>query len=178
MPGTRDPRRRATDACERQKQHREDTMKANRISTFLIVMAGVSISAAMTAFAAPGMGGRGSGGWGMGGSFQKMYNPATVETVSGTVVSVDRITPMKGMGAGIHLQLKTDKETVSVHLGPAWYIERLDAGIKKGDTIEVQGSRVTFAGKPAIIAAEIKKGDALLKLRDDNGIPAWAGWRR
>jgi hypothetical protein len=44
--------------------------------------------------------------------------------------------------------------------------------------VEVKGSRVTFAGNPAIIAAEVKKGDALLKLRDENGIPAWAGWRR
>ena len=152
-------------------------MKGNRSGTFLVVMAMVLVSAAVTAFAAPGMGGRGDG-WGMGSAFQRMYNPATVETVSGEVVSVDRMTPMKGMGAGIHLRLKTDKETVSVHLGPAWYIERLDAGIEKGNKIEVTGSRVTVAGKTAIIAAEIKKGDALLKLRDDNGIPAWAGWRR
>jgi hypothetical protein len=28
------------------------------------------------------------------------------------------------------------------------------------------------AGKPAIIAQEVKKGDALLKLRDENGVPA------
>jgi hypothetical protein len=57
-------------------------------------------------------------------------------------------------------------------------MERLDTKIEKGDKIEVKGSRVTFAGKPAIIAAEVKKGDNILKLRDENGIPAWAGWRR
>ena len=28
------------------------------------------------------------------------------------------------------------------------------------------------------IAAEVKKGDALLKLRDDSGTPAWSGWRK
>jgi hypothetical protein len=33
-------------------------------------------------------------------------------------------------------------------------------------------------GKPALIAAEVKKGDALLRLRDESGIPAWAGWRK
>jgi hypothetical protein len=37
---------------------------------------------------------------------------------------------------------------------------------------------MTVAGKPVIIAAEIKKGDALMTLRDNSGIPAWAGWRR
>ncbi|NCO67819.1 MAG: DNA-binding protein [Nitrospirae bacterium CG_4_10_14_0_8_um_filter_41_23] len=121
---------------------------------------------------------RGSGGWGMGTSYQRMYNPATVETVSGKVESVDKITPMKGMYYGIHLLLKTDKETVSVHLGPGWYIERLDMKIEKGDKVEVKGSRTTMMGKPVIIAAEVKKGDSFLKLRDENGIPVWAGWRR
>ncbi len=121
---------------------------------------------------------RGSGGWGMGTQYQRMYNPATVETISGTVESVDKITPMKGMSYGVHITVKTDKETVSVHLGPGWYVERLDTKIEKGDKIEVKGSRVTMMGKPAIIAAEVKKGDNVLKLRDENGIPAWSGWRR
>lgn len=151
-------------------------MKGKRIAGILIVTMVVSMAAA--AFAAPGKGGRGSAGWGVGSAYQRLYDPATVETVSGEVTSVDRVTPMKSMGVGIHLKLKTAQETIAVHLGPAWYIERLDAGIEKGDAIEVKGSRVTVAGKPAIIAAEVRKGDALLKLRDDGGIPAWAGWRR
>jgi hypothetical protein len=50
--------------------------------------------------------------------------------------------------------------------------------IEPKDTIEVKGSRTTVAGKPAIIAAEVKKGDELLKLRDESGFPVWAGWRR
>jgi hypothetical protein len=29
----------------------------------------------------------------------------------------------------------------------------------------------------AIIAAEIRKGDEALMLRDANGSPMWAGWR-
>lgn len=49
---------------------------------------------------------------------------------------------------------------------------------KGGDVIEVKGSRVTVAGKQVVIAAEVKKGDALLKLRDDSGVPVWSGWRR
>jgi hypothetical protein len=50
--------------------------------------------------------------------------------------------------------------------------------IVAGDKIEVKGSRITYQGKPAIIAAEIHKGDEVLMLRDANGIPMWAGWRR
>jgi hypothetical protein len=82
------------------------------------------------------------------------------------------------MYSGIHLMLKTEKETIAVHLGPEWYIERQDVKLEKGDKIEVKGSRITFDGKPAIIAAECKKGDSVLILRDSTGVPAWAGWRR
>jgi hypothetical protein len=146
-------------------------------------MIGVAVLAVLAftvslAAAGPGRGGRGSGGWGMGGGYQGMYNPATVETVTGTIESIDRTVPMKGMSRGVHLTLNTEKGPLSVHLGPGWYVERLDGKLSKGDAVEVKGSRVTFAGNPAIIAAEVKKGDAVLKLRDDNGVPAWAGWRR
>ncbi len=120
---------------------------------------------------------RGSGGWGMGTSYQRMYNPASVETLTGTVEAVDKVIPMKGMSYGVHLQLKTQKETIPVHLGPGWYIERLDMKIEKGDKIEVKASRATMMGKPVIIAAEVKKGESVLKLRDENGIPVWGGWR-
>ncbi len=121
---------------------------------------------------------KGSGGWGMGSQYQRNFNPSTVETVSGTVATVAQTTPMKGMNNGIHLMLKTEKETVEVHLGPSWYIERLDTKIEKGDKVEVKGSKVTMAGKQFIIAQEVKKGDNTLILRDSAGIPAWAGWRR
>jgi hypothetical protein len=151
---------------------------AHVINIVGIVIALALITAPDEAFAQRGQGGRGSGGWGMGSQYQRMYNPATVETLTGTVESVDKVTPMKGMHYGIHLTLKTDKETIDVHLGPDWYIERQDSKIEKGDTIEVKGSRVTIAGKPAIIAAEVKKGDSTLMLRDANGVPAWAGWRK
>jgi hypothetical protein len=74
--------------------------------------------------------------------------------------------------------LKTEDETISVHLGPGWYIENQDVKIQPKDKLEVKGSRVTFEGKPVIIAAEVKKGDEVLKLRDKNGFPLWSGWRR
>jgi hypothetical protein len=126
----------------------------------------------------PGMMWRGSGGWGPGSPYNKMYDPKTVETVTGEVVSVSQITPNKGMGAGIHMILNIGKETISVHLGPSWYLENQDVKIEPKDKVEVKGSKITFGGKPAIIAEEVKKGDEVLKLRDDSGFPVWSGWRR
>lgn len=124
------------------------------------------------------MGGRG-GGWGMGGSYGRMYDPATVETVSGEVVEVGQVIPVMGMSQGVHLTLRVvDGEMIAVHLGPAWFIENQDIAIEPRDMIEIKGSRITFDGEPAIIAQEVRKGDAVLVLRDDNGYPVWSGWRR
>lgn len=151
-----------------------------KMNLFMPVVAIVLLFAAPNAFAqrGPGMMWRGSGGWGPGSQYNRMYDPKSVETITGEVTSVDRITPVKGMSGGIHMNVKTDKETISVHLGPAWYLENQDVKIETKDKVEVKGARTTFAGKPAIIAAEVKKGDEVLKLRDDNGFPVWSGWRR
>lgn len=144
----------------------------------VLLAALITVICITAAMAGPDQGWRGSGGWGMQGSYGRLYNPSTVETVTGKVLAVETMHPMKGMGAGIHLKLKMDQEIVLVHLGPAWYIDRLDTRIEKGDRVEVKGSRVTVAGKPAIIAAEVRKDGELLKLRDESGIPVWSGWRR
>jgi hypothetical protein len=77
----------------------------------LVVAVSMVLTASMV-LAQPWRAWRGSGGWGMGDPYQRNYNPATVETISGTVESVDKITPVKGMYYGIHLLVKTDKETV------------------------------------------------------------------
>jgi hypothetical protein len=50
--------------------------------------------------------------------------------------------------------------------------------IETKDKLETKGSMTTFDGKPTIIASEIKKGSEVLKLRDEDGYPFWAGWRR
>jgi len=121
---------------------------------------------------------QGSGGWGVGTPYQRMYDPAKAETLSGTVEAVAQVVPMKGMNRAVAVTLKTEKETISIHLGPEWYIGRLDTKIVKSDSIEIKGARATFAGKPVIIAAEVKKGDNVLVLRDSSGIPVWSGWRR
>jgi len=135
----------------------------------------------------PPMGGMGGMGWGMGSPYNRMYNAATAETLKGVVVSVDSFSTMgampgarqmPGMQPGIQAMLKTDKDTVSVHLGPAWFIENQDIRILPRDSIQVKGSRITFDDKPAIMASEITKGRYDLRLRDEKGMPVWCAWRR
>lgn len=106
---------------------------------------------------------------------QRNYDPKTVETIQGKVLSVEKTAPAKNRGYGVHVMLQTDKETIPVHLGPAWYLEKQTPQIEANDTVSVTGSRVTVDGKPAIIAAQVKKGNDILKLRGENGVAAWSG---
>jgi hypothetical protein len=117
---------------------------------------------------------QGSRGPGGGAGYDRMYDPKTVVTVSGEVVSVDKITA-RGMDSGVSLTLKTAKETILVYLGPGWFLEKQDLTFAPQDQVEITGSQITFQKKPAIIAAQVKKGEKSLKLRDPAGIPAWAG---
>ncbi len=148
--------------------------------TFIIMTAAAAVLVIIASYssAGPAKGYRGSGGWGMGSPYQRVFDPAAVESVTGTVEAVEKITPMKGMHSGIHLTLKTSAGVLDIHLGPDWYIERQDTKIQQGDSLEIKGSRVTISGKHALIAMEVKKGDSVLVLRDAQGVPAWAGWRR
>jgi hypothetical protein len=149
------------------------------IAMFGFLVLGIFLVAAESlAQRGPAMMWRGSGGWGPGTQYNRMYDPKSIETFSGEVTSVDRITPFKGMVGGVHMNVKTDKETISVQLGPSYYLENQDVKIAAKDKVEVKGSRISFGGKPAIIAAEVKKGDDVLKLRDDAGFPLWIAWRR
>lgn len=148
------------------------------VATFAVINLAILL-APNPSYAQPaGVRWRGSGGWGPGTPYTRMYDPKTVETITGHVIKLDRITPLKTMAAGVHMTVKTDKEELSVHLGPAFYLENQDVKIAPKEKVEVKGSRVTFEGKPAIIATEVKKGDEVLRLRDDNGFPMWSGWRR
>jgi hypothetical protein len=138
----------------------------------------ISLVVPLVAVAVEAQRGRGSGGWWGAGSYSRMYDPTTVESIAGEIESIDRFTPAEGMAAGIHLTVKAGEESLSVHLGPEWWLERQDTQLEVDDEVEIRGSRVTFQGKPALIAAEVRRADDVLVLRDDDGWPAWSGWRR
>jgi len=150
------------------------------MKVLLLIMLMVTVFAsASESIAQRGMGrGRGPRGWGPGNQYCLMYKPDTAETISGEVLSVEKVAPRNEMFYGVHLMVKTGEKTVSVHLGPGWYIEDQGIAFEPKDKVEIIGSKVTFDGEEAVIATEVKKGDEILKLRDKNGIPYWSGWRK
>ena len=143
--------------------------------TMVFLIAVVSLALACPVLAQPGprRGGMGMGG-GMG---PRLYNPQTVTTVAGQVEKLEELTMGRG-GRGMAFRevlLKTDQGSIMVHLGPAWYLDEQKFAVKAGDTLEATGSKVTLNNQPALIAREVKVNGKTLKLRDEQGLPAWRG---
>jgi len=121
----------------------------------------------------------GSSGEGAAGPGAALYDPKTVETVSGLVVAVSPATLKEGgLPQRMHLTLKTQAGTLEVFLGPSSFIQQLGLKVANLNRLQVTGSRMTLEGKPALIAAEVKKGDQVFRLRDENGNPLWMGQKR
>jgi hypothetical protein len=106
--------------------------------------------------------------------FSQNYNVNTVETLKGQIIRVDKFSSGKN-SSGIHLLLNTGKDSIAVHVGPEWYLTKQNIQFNANDNIEVKGSRIMYDNHPAIIAAEIKKGNSTLVLRDAKGFPLWSG---
>jgi hypothetical protein len=105
------------------------------------------------------------------------YDLKTVETIQGIVVGAPKPTVAGGMPERAQLTLKTDKETLTVYLGPGWFVEKQGMKIANLDQIQVTGSRIMVQGKPALLAGEVRKGEQVLKLRNEQGQPLWRGTR-
>jgi hypothetical protein len=116
----------------------------------------------------------GSGGPGM----ARMYDPDTVTTLKGTATAVAVMPARGGRMGGTHVTLQSDGQTLDVHLGPTWFLQREGIEVAKGDSIEVTGSLIDFDGNSFLIARELKKGQKVLKLRDEQGVPVWSGGQR
>ena len=129
----------------------------------LLTVAAVSVAMAQT----------GTGG------ASPMYDVKTETTIKGTVESVDTVTGAGGRGrqavGGTHLTVKTEKETLAVHVGPTAYLTEKGITLAKGDTLEILGSRVTIDEQSFVIARQIKKGENTWTLRDASGRPLWSG---
>ncbi len=121
---------------------------------------------------------RGSGGWCIGDRYEQIFVNTNLETITGQVMSIDTVTPIRGMSSGIQVRLKTDREEIIVHLGPAWFVLFQDMILSVNDNnIEVRGCRTVVEGKPVFMAATLIRREKVLLLRDKDGVPYWCGWR-
>jgi hypothetical protein len=143
---------------------------------FYLAVVVIAVTLTIGDAVAQGMGQGGMRGQRRGMGPMQRYDVKTIETVSGDVALVDTLVSPRGAWSGVHMIVLTGKDSLSVHLGPGWFLQG-KLGIGAGDKVTVTGSRVTIDGKPALIAAEVKIGQEVLKLRDAQGLPLWRGRR-
>jgi hypothetical protein len=101
------------------------------------------------------------------------YDQATQQSFEGIVIETkDYSCPVSG-AVGSHLTLKGDVSTIEVHLAPATFMKQYEISINKGDRVTVVGSKITFEGKPALIAKTVVLGRDTFNFRDPKGRPLW-----
>lgn len=108
------------------------------------------------------------------------FSPKNLMTVSGQVVLVQEQSG-PGPGGGRHsvlmLSLKTDTGVVAVHLGPPQYFKQQQITFKEGEKLEVTGAKMASPSGMMLLATQVKQGDRVIKLRDEQGRPVWMGQR-
>lgn len=102
------------------------------------------------------------------------YDRTTEATFKGTVEEVkDRQCPVSG-GLGSHLILRlSGGNTIEVHLASTKFVKTYDLQFKKGDAVEVVGTKVQFEGVETIFAREVTRGGATFIFRNKDGAPVW-----
>ena len=150
------------------------------IKSLLVI--GLCLALAGPALAQTG-GGQGMGGPGMGGGM----GPGMGQRVWGCTIprpsppSRVRWKPRDRPWAAVqHVSwvVKTDQGKITVHLGPAWYINQHQIVLKPGDAVEATGSKMEMGGGTMMVAKEVKVGGKTFQLRDDQGMPLWRGQGR
>jgi hypothetical protein len=112
--------------------------------------------------------------WGAKGQYCRMYDPRTVETVTGEVSEVRNFTPPGKGASGRRFTLITKQGPIEAILGPNWYVEKQNFVISPHDQLTVKGSKVAVESKPTLIVTEVTKAGKTWKLRHKTGMPVWA----
>jgi hypothetical protein len=116
------------------------------------------------------------------------YDPAIEATHTGTVEEVQGGGPGRlGWLMRVHtlglghksanekqLFLKTDTDTLRIHLGPTAFLNDRRVEIEEGDRLVVTGSRVAIGDSQVVLAREIRKGDIAWSLRNAAGQSLWS----
>lgn len=108
------------------------------------------------------------------GAAQPKYDPATEIQFTATVEKVQEGACGSGRH-GVHLFVKSEEKDRAVHVGPAWFLEEKEFPVAVGDTLTITGSQVSCQGVQVIQPREMVKDGKTIVLRDEKGLPLWAG---
>jgi DNA/RNA endonuclease YhcR with UshA esterase domain len=102
-----------------------------------------------------------------------MYEASDEVTIQGTVQDVQEFyCPISGR-VGTHLTVKTENGNIQVHVAPAAFLSDHNLSFRRGDSVQVVGSRVIFQGHGAVIARAATLRGQTIAFREANGHPLW-----
>ncbi len=107
-------------------------------------------------------------------NFDLWYDPQTVSTVSGTVISTIDYNPANPSMGPQAVVISSGGVPYTVFLGPGWYNNQLNMGIKPGDNITVTASRRIVVGQNYMVASSVMSGGRTFAFRSASGSPMWA----
>jgi hypothetical protein len=105
--------------------------------------------------------------------YSNLFNPQTVDVVSGEVVRVAHVLAGSGTDYCVQAVLSTSEGQLTAVLAPKGYMEEKGLTIAPQDRVTVSGSRISISNKPFLLVTEMS-GDRTMKLREADGRPAWA----
>ena len=98
-----------------------------------------------------------STGWEKESVYNRLYRVDQYQKLKGTFIEIIELTPMPGMSPGMGLiMISRKKETVTVHLGPKWFVHLLMRGFKPGDSIKVKGAWAQIKGEHGVQSAKCR----------------------
>lgn len=101
------------------------------------------------------------------------YDPGSQTTLQGVIQEVkDYKCPVTGT-VGSHISVKGEQEITEVHLAPSKFLKEYEIVLKPGDEVKVVGVKITFEGKPAMLAKSVTVGRETFAFRNDKGKPLW-----
>jgi hypothetical protein len=101
------------------------------------------------------------------------YDTANQSAVEGIVEEVkDYQCPVTGT-VGSHITVRQGGDVIEVHLAPATFMKRYEIVINKGDKVAIQGAKIVFEGKPALLARTVAVNVTTYAFRNSEGKPLW-----
>jgi hypothetical protein len=98
------------------------------------------------------------------------YDRANEVAVRGTVVEV-RYMARAGSPHGTYLVLRTELNTLNVHLGPRAWAAKRGAQLSPGEPVEVLGVFARYGHAQVLLAREIHTAGTTLTFRNERGFP-------
>jgi hypothetical protein len=104
------------------------------------------------------------------------YDPAAEFTFETSVDKVDNHRCGRNW-TGSHLMITYDGKPYEIHLGPAVFIKEQAITFQSGDKVTITASRLAVEEGNSLVAREVRKGEQILVLRNEEGKPAWSAAR-